>query len=147
MSRHIHAPPANVYRALLDKNAIARWRVPNGMSCQVHTFDARQGGLFRISLTYNVPTGTGKTAAHTDTYHDRFVKRVPNEQVIEELEFETTDPAMRGKMTISYTLTETDDGTDLLCVHDNLPPGVSPADNEIGWQMALDKLAVWVEAG
>lgn len=26
---------------------------------------------------------------------------------------------------------------DLFAVHEGLPPGVSPADNEAGWQMAL----------
>ena len=31
-------------------------------------------GLLRISLTYDAPTGTGKTTARTDTYHGRFVK-------------------------------------------------------------------------
>jgi hypothetical protein len=31
-------------------------------------------------------------------------------------------------------------------VHDNLPPGLSPTDDEIGWRMALDKLAAFVEA-
>jgi hypothetical protein len=30
-------------------------------------------------------------------------------------------------------------------VHDDLPPGVLPADNELGWRMALDKLAALVE--
>jgi hypothetical protein len=54
---------------------------------------------------------------------------------------------MRGEMTVTFTLTDADAGTDLLGVHDNLPPGVSPADNETGWQMALDKLAALVEAG
>ena len=41
--------------------------VPDGMTSQVHEFDAREGGAFRISLTYDTPTGIGKTTAHTDT--------------------------------------------------------------------------------
>lgn len=32
-------------------------------------------------------------------------------------------------------------------VHDGLPTGLSPADNEVGWRMSLDKLAALVEAG
>jgi uncharacterized protein YndB with AHSA1/START domain len=71
---------------------------------------------------------------------------VPNEQVIEVMEFETSDPAMQGEMTITFTLTDANGGTDVFGVHENLPPGVSPADNETGWQMALDKLAALVEA-
>jgi len=145
--RHIKAPRTAVYRALVDPRAVARWKVPEGMTCHVHAFDAREGGAFRISLTYDAPTGTGKTTAHTDTYHGRFVKLVPNEQIVEVDAFETQDPALRGEMTITITLTEADGHTDLLAVHDRLPPGVSPADNETGWRMALAKLAALVETG
>jgi uncharacterized protein YndB with AHSA1/START domain len=147
LSQHVKAPRADVYRALLDARAVATWMVPQGMTSHVHSFDPREGGLFRISLTYDTPTGTGKTAAHTDTYHGRFVKLVPNEQVVEVMEFETDDPAMRGEMTITFTLTEADGGTEVLGVHDNLPRGLSPADNETGWRMALEKLARFVESG
>jgi uncharacterized protein YndB with AHSA1/START domain len=147
LSQHIHAPRAAVYRALLDPRAVAAWMVPEGMTSYVHLFDPREGGSFRISLTYDAPTGAGKTTAHTDTYHGRFVKLVPNEQVVEVMEFEAADDSMRGEMTITFTLTEADGGTDVLGVHDNLPPGVAPADNETCWRMALEKLARLVEAG
>jgi uncharacterized protein YndB with AHSA1/START domain len=144
---HINAPRASVYRALLDARAIEKWKVPDGMACHVHNFDAREGGSFRISRTYGAPTGTGKTTARTDTYQGRFVKIVPNEQVVEVDEFETEDPALHGEMTITITLTDADGGTDLLAVHDGLPRGVSLADNKTGWRMALAKLAALVEAG
>jgi hypothetical protein len=84
---------------------------------------------------------------NTDTYHGHFVQLVPNEQVIEVMAFETTDPAMQGEMRLTFTLTAVDGGTDLLAVHENLPPGLSTADNEIGWTMALDKLTVLVAEG
>jgi uncharacterized protein YndB with AHSA1/START domain len=145
--RRVNAPRARVYRALLDARAVATWMVPTGMTSHVHSFDAREGGLFRISLTYDAPTGTGKTTAHTDTYHGRFVKLVPDEQVIEVVEFETTDPAMRGEMTITIALADADGGTEILAVHDGLPPGVPAAANEVGWQSSLGKLAALVEAG
>jgi uncharacterized protein YndB with AHSA1/START domain len=116
------------------------------MTCHVHAFDAREGGSFRISLTYDAPTETGKTTAHTDTHYGHFAKLVPNEQIVEVDEFETNDPAMRGKMTVTIMLADADGGTDLLALHDGLPPGVSPADNETGWRMALTKLAALVEA-
>jgi uncharacterized protein YndB with AHSA1/START domain len=50
-------------------------------------------------------------------------------------------------MIVTFTLTDADGGTDVIAVHDNLPPGLAPADNETGWRMALDKLAAYVEAG
>jgi uncharacterized protein YndB with AHSA1/START domain len=147
IGRHIKAPRAKVYSTLLDARAVAKWKVPEGMTCHVHEFDAREGGSFRISLAYDKPTGTGKTTSRTDTYHGRFVTLVTNEQVVEVDEFETTDPALRGEMTITITLTDADGGTDLVAVHEGLPRGVSTADNETGWRMALAKLAALVEAG
>ena len=65
ISQHINAPRGKVYRALLDAQAVATWMVPTGMTNSVHAFDAREGGSFRISPTYDAPTGTGKTPAHT----------------------------------------------------------------------------------
>ena len=117
ISRRVNAPRAIVYRALLDERAVETWMVPTGMTSHVHAFDAREGGSFRISLTYDAPTGTGKTTAHTDTYHGRFVKLVTNKQVVEVVEFETTDPALRGEMTITISLDDADGGTDVLAVH------------------------------
>jgi uncharacterized protein YndB with AHSA1/START domain len=145
--RHINAPRSAVYRALLDPRAVAEWKVPHGMTAQVHEFDACEGGSIRISLTYDKTTETGKTNSQTDTYHGRFVKLVRDEQVIEVDEFETNDPSLRGEMTITITLTDADGGTDLRAVHAGLPRGVSKADNELGWKMALEKLAALIEAG
>jgi uncharacterized protein YndB with AHSA1/START domain len=147
LTRHLPAPRARVYRALLDAEAVRRWMVPDSMSSHVHAFDPREGGAFRISLTYDAPTTAGKTSAQTDTFHGRFVKLVPDAEVVQVLEFETDDPAMRGEMTVTYTLADAGDGTELTGVHENLPPGVSPADNELGWRMSMDKLASLLENG
>ena len=95
------ATRGSVYRALIDVEAVARWKVPTEMTCQVHTFDGREGGTFRISLTYDAPDRVGKTTIHADTYHGRFVKLVPDEVVVEVDEFETADAALRGEMTIT----------------------------------------------
>jgi uncharacterized protein YndB with AHSA1/START domain len=145
VSRHVNAPRVRVYSAFVDANAIARWMVPTGMTSYVHAFEGREGGTFRISLTYDAPTGVGKTTAHTDTFHGRFVKLVPNEQVVEVVEFETADPTLRGEMTITITLADADGGTEIVAVHDGLPRGVPTADNEVGWQSSLAKLAALVE--
>jgi len=122
--------------------------VPDSMTSHVHSFEAREGGEFRISLTYDAPTGTGKTSAQTDTYHGRFIRLVPDTEVVQVIEFETADPALQGEMTITFTLAAADDGgTDLTGLHENLPPGVAQEDNELGWIMSLSKLAALAEAG
>jgi uncharacterized protein YndB with AHSA1/START domain len=145
LTRLIHAPRAAVYRALLDADAIQGWMVPDGMTSEVHSFDAREGGEFRISLTYTLPGAAGKTSAHTDTYHGRFVKLVPDTEVVQAIEFETDDPSMQGEMTVTYALADADGGTAVTGRHENLPAGVRPEDNELGWSMSIGKLAALVE--
>ncbi|MDQ1735876.1 MAG: hypothetical protein QOH56_2127 [Pseudonocardiales bacterium] len=146
VSRHVNASRSSVYRVLLDPDAIAKWRVPNGMSSRVHEFDAREGGRFRISLSYDAPGRAGKSAPRTDTYHGHFVKLVPDEQVVEAIEFETADAALRGTMTMTTTLSDVAAGTDVVVVHEGIPDGVPAADNEMGTLMALANLAVLVES-
>ena len=148
LSRHIRAPRERVYEALIDAGAVQQWMVPDSMTSHVHSFDTREGGTFRVSLTYDAPTDTGKTSAQTDTYHGRFIRLVPGEDVVQVVEFETADPALQGEMTVTFTLAEAaDGGTDVVGVHENLPPGVPPEDNELGWSMSLSKLARLVETG
>jgi uncharacterized protein (DUF1810 family)/uncharacterized protein YndB with AHSA1/START domain len=147
VTQHVRAGRAALYRALLSPDAVALWRVPDGMTCEVHEFDGREGGVFRISLTYDSPDGIGKSGAHTDTYHGHFETLVPDELVVEVLEFETTDPALQGEMTITTTLTEVDGGTDVLVLHEGLPDVVPPDDNETGTRLALANLARLVEGG
>lgn len=143
----IRAPRPAVYRALVDPDAIARWRVPAGMTGRVDGFDAREG-VFRISLSYDAATGSGRTTARTDTYRGRFLRLVPDEQVVEELLFETADAALRGTMTMTTALTDAEDGsTDVTILHEGIPDSVPAADNETGTRMALAGLAALVEEG
>ncbi len=146
LTQHIWAAPAEVYHVLTDAEAIATWMVPDGMTSCVHRFEAREGGVFRITLTYDAPDEKGKTAAHADTYHGRFVTLIPNEKVVQMMAFETTDPSMQGDMTATFTLKAVDQGTDIYAVHDNVPSGIRPEDNETGWRMSLEKLARLVES-
>lgn len=149
VTRRIRAPRTDVYHALLDPEAVQAWMVPDGMTSHIHAFDWHEGGGFRISLTYDDPPGDptrrGKTDAATDTYHGRFVRLVPDSEVVQVIEFETDDPSMQGEMTVTYRLTDVDGGTEVVGIHENLPPGVPPEDNELGWRMSLDKLARLVE--
>ena len=145
ITRHFSAPRAVVYRALLDPRAVAQWRVPEGMSSEVHEFDVREGGYFRVSLTYDTPSGLGKSSSETDTYHGYFLQLVPDERIVERIEFETSDRALQGEMTITTTLTDVAGGTELVGVHEGLPPGLSADDNKAGWVSSLDRLAALLQ--
>lgn len=141
----VRAPRAAVWKALVDADAIARWRVPDGMTCEVHEFDAREGGWFRISLTYRDPDAVGKSEVNTDTYHGIFTTMRADEQLVETLEFESDDPAAGGTMVQTTTLTDAPGGTEVTIAHDGIPEAVVPADNETGTRMALANLAAFVK--
>lgn len=134
-----------MFDALLDPEAVRQWMVPDGMTSHIHGFEGREGGTFRISLTYDDPENAGKTGSHTDTFHGRFLKVVPDAEVVQVVEFETDDPALQGEMTITYLLQDRDGDTEVTGIHEHLPPGLSVADNELGWATSMDKLARLVE--
>ncbi len=142
VSALLQAPRDAVYRALTDPAMIGRWRFPDGMTS---TVELQEDGGFRVTLTYEVPDAQGKTTAHSDTYRARFTRLVPDELVVEADEFETADPRLAGEMTMTLTLRAHERGTELLAVHEGVPDGVAPEDNELGWRMALDRLAALVE--
>ena len=145
--RQIAAPRHDVYASLLDAAAVERWRVPDDMTSRVHEFDPREGGSFRVSLSYTDATRAGKTSRNTDTYRGRFVELVPDRRVVEAIEFETGDVSMRGEMRITTTLTDAPaGGTNVEMSFEGLPPGVRPEDNDEGTRMALARLAALLEA-
>lgn len=112
------------------------------MTLVVHAFDAREGGRFRVSLAREEPGLAGKTSAHTDTYHGHFGELVVDQQVIEVMEFDTTNPDMQGCMTPTVELSDEPGGvTWLVALHEGLPPGVVPKTTRLG------KLAALVAAG
>ena len=116
------------------------------MNSVVHEFDPSEGGVFRVSLTYDGPSGVGKSHDRTDTYRGRFLRLVPDEQVVEVLQFETSDVGLAGEMTMTTTLSEATDGTVVLMVHEGIPDSVPVQDSEAGTRMALANLTKLVEA-
>ncbi|MER7782033.1 MULTISPECIES: SRPBCC domain-containing protein [Streptomyces] len=148
VTHRVHAPRAAVYRALLDPEAVARWRAPDGMTAEVHSFEPRVGGTFRISLTYDDPAYAGKSGEATDTYHGHFAELVPDERVVEVLAFETGAPGLDAPMRLTTVLTDASGAaTDVHVTHENVPDSVPSADNETGTRMSLANLARVVEGG
>jgi len=134
VSRLIKAPPAAVYRACTDLDAIVRWRVPDSMAGRVDSVD---GATYRMSLTY--PDG------HADRFEATFVELVPNERIVERIRFAAADRA--GEMAMTTTLRAVDGGTEVMVAYENLPGSIRPEDNAEGTRQALAKLAGLVEIG
>jgi uncharacterized protein YndB with AHSA1/START domain len=96
-----------------------------------------------MSLMYpeSETAARGKTDARTDTFEGRFVKLVPNEQIVWATVFQSDDPSFAGEMTITTTLKPADRGTAVTMRCDDVPAGVRLEDNELGCRLTLDQLA------
>jgi uncharacterized protein YndB with AHSA1/START domain len=145
VSRIVRASRKAIYRALTDPDALARWRVPDDMAAEVHEFDFRPGGRYRMSLTYIDPARRGKSSGSTDTFQSTFAEVVPDDRVVELIDFESADSAFAGTMRVTISLADADGGTEVTMAFENLPAGIRPQDNELGTRMSLAKLARLVE--
>jgi len=146
-SRRIHASAEAIYRALTDAEARTQWLPPSGMTARLERFDLRVGGGYRMVLTFAEPSGgTGKSTADSDVVEATFVELVDGERVVEEIEFESDDPAFAGTMTMTWQLTSLADGTEVSIVASGVPNGIEPADHAKGMQSSLENLAAYVES-
>lgn len=146
-SRVIAASPQALYRAFVDPAAIASWRPPQGMKAEIHTFDPREGGDYRMSFLYTEPDPEvqGKISDHADTFEGRFVGLLPGERIVEEIDFVSDDPAFRGTMTITTTFRPVSGGTEVTVVCEDVPEGIGESDHKAGIASSLANLAAFVE--
>jgi len=147
VARTIRSPRKAIYAAFLDQDAVAAWLPPESMTGAVHLFEPREGGRFRLSLTYQDPahSGLGKTTEDTDTVAGRFAELVPDEKIVWIVEFESPDAALGGEMKVTWTLADADQGTEVAVLMEDIPPGIRPEDNEEGSRSTLEKLAAYME--
>jgi uncharacterized protein YndB with AHSA1/START domain len=147
VSRIIKAPRRAIYQAFLDPEALVSWLPPDTMKGHIYEFDAREGGAYRMSLTYleSDHATRGKTSEHTDVVRGRFLKLIPDEQIVQLIEFESEDPAFAGSMTLTWALADVSGGTEVTILCENVPEGIRTSDHEAGMRSTLENLAAFTE--
>lgn len=134
--RVLRAPPARVYRAFVDPRALVKWLPPHGFVGELHTFDPKVGGGYRMSFTN---LGTGRSHSFGAT----FVELVPGERLRYTDRFD--DPALPGEMSVTVTLRPVLCGTELEIVQAGVPAVIPAEMCHLGWQESLGMLAALVE--
>jgi uncharacterized protein YndB with AHSA1/START domain len=144
-SRVVNAPVARVFNALVDRDALETWLPPRGMNARFERFDPRPGGSYRLVLTYVDPTNSpGKASADSDIVETRYVDIVPNDRVVQAVDFVSEDPAFAGTMTMTWTVRAVDGGTRVEITASDVPDGISADDHGAGLTSSLDNLASYV---
>jgi uncharacterized protein YndB with AHSA1/START domain len=125
-----------VYRAFLDAAALVKWLPPHGFTAEVHAFDARVGGGYRMSFTH---FGSG----HGHSFAAEYLELVPHERIVHTDRFD--DPGLPGAMTVTIALRAVSCGTELDIVQEGVPEAIPPEACYLGWQESLALLARLVE--
>ena len=146
-SLDIDAPVARVFDALVDRDALQTWLPPGGMTARFERFDATPGGSYRLVLTYADRTDSrGKSSADSDIVEARFVDIVPNDRVVQAVDFVSEDPALAGTMTMTWAVRSVDGRTRVEITAEDVPDGISADDHATGLTSSLDNLASYVES-
>lgn len=116
------------------------------MTGRLLAFDFRPGGSYRLRLTYDAPSGAGKTSADTDEVAVRFLDIVPNQRIEQAVTFDSDKPEFAGVMTMTWELDPVPGGTRVTVRCEHVPPGIPQDVHEGAIAQALAKLARHVEA-
>ena len=136
LHRVLTAKPEKIYRAFLDRDAMAKWLPPNGYTCSVHHMDAKVGGTYKMSFTNFT---TQKSMSFGGEYHEL----VENERLRYTDNFD--DPNLSGEIQVTVILKMVSLGTEMTIVQEGLPTVIPLEACYVGWQQSLNNLAKLVE--
>ena len=139
--------PRVAFHALVDREALETWLPPGDMTGRFERFDPTPGGSYRLVLTYTDPASSpGKTSADSDIVDARYIDIVPNDRVVQAVDFVSDAPEFAGTMTMTWTVQDDAGGTLVEIVADDVPDGISAEDHAVGLASSLDNLAAFVES-
>jgi uncharacterized protein YndB with AHSA1/START domain len=137
---HLHrvltAKPEKIYRAFLDRDAMAKWLPPNGYTCSVHHMDAKVGGTYKMSFT-------NFTTQKSMSFGGEYRELVENERLRYTDNFD--DPNLSGEIQVTIILKKVSLGTEMTIVQEGLPTVIPLEACYVGWQQSLNNLAKLVE--
>jgi len=136
LNRVLRAPPERVYRAFLDRHAMAKWLPPHGFTCEVHHLEAKVGGTYKMSFT-SFATGSGHS------FGGEYRELAPFEKIRYTDRFD--DPTLPGEMQTTITLKPVSCGTELRIAQEGIPEAIPLEMCYLGWQESLAQLAYLVE--
>ena len=137
LHRVLRAPPARVYKAFLDADAMAKWLPPHGFTGKVHSIDAKVGGVYKMSFT-NFSSG------NSHSFGGKYLELVPGERIKHTDRFDDTN--LPGEMITTITFRKVMVGTELNVVQEGIPEAIPTEMCYLGWQESLTLLAQLVEA-
>lgn len=135
--RVLRAPPARIYKAFLDADALVKWLPPNGFTGRVDKMEARVGGTFHMSFI-NFSSG------NRHSFGGEYLELVPDQKLRYTDRFD--DANLPGVMEVTVILVKVSVGTEVNIVQSGIPDVIPTEACCLGWQESLALLAKLVEA-
>lgn len=136
LHRVLKAPPARVYKAFVDRDALIKWLPPYGFTGQMHAFEARVGAGYHMSFT-----NFGSGQSHS--FRAKYVELKPNERIRYTDDFDSAD--LPGTMAVTVEFRAVLGGTELKVTQEGIPDVIPTEMCYLGWQESLLQLAQLVE--
>lgn len=140
----VAADAETVYRAFEDAESLMTWLPPGGMTGRALQYEFREGGRYRIELTY-AEGDSGKTTANSDISAGRFVTLEPGKRIVQTVELESTDDSLAGEMRMSWSFEPLESGTKVTITAENVPSGISKEDHDEGLRASLKNLTSYLQ--
>lgn len=137
LRRVFAAPPAKIYKAFLDADALVKWLPPHGFTAKMHQQDLRVGGSFKMSFS-NFSTGS------SHSFGGEYVELVPDQLIRYTDKFD--DPNLPGEMQVTVHIKPVLVGTEVYITQAGIPDVIPPEACYLGWQESLQLLALLVQA-
>jgi len=139
----LNHPPAKVFAAWIDPDALAAWYGPNGLRIETHAADIREGGFWRFDM---VGMFEGQERRFPNLM--RFLQILPTERIV--MDYGTPDPDDPDRFRMMVTFDEQADGKTVLTLR-QLHPSRDRRQAVIGFGaveyglQTLAGLAAWLD--
>jgi uncharacterized protein YndB with AHSA1/START domain len=140
LKRYLSATPEKVFAAFADAQLVARWLKPApDIRLSVLQFEFREGGKYRFA--YHVPG-----AAEPMTVFGSYSTIEPPSRIVFSWIIEPPDEHAGIQSEVNVTISRSGDRTQLVIRHDKLARADAERRHALGWQGAVDQLAVLVQS-
>lgn len=137
LHRIFNAPPARVFKAFLDADALVKWMAPHGFTAKVHHLEPQVGGTYKMSFT-NFSTGS------VHSFGGTYIELIPNELLQYTDKFE--DPNLQGEIQVTIQFKSVWVGTEIHITQEGIPDIIPVEACYLGWQESLYLLGLLVQA-
>jgi uncharacterized protein YndB with AHSA1/START domain len=116
------------------------------MSARFSWFDARPGGGYKLTLTYDDEATRGKSVENADVVEVRFTAVEEPRQLVEEADFVSDGPSLAGTMTMTWSLEPVGPRTLVTITATDVPDGISSEDHATAFASTLRNLDEYLKA-